>query len=72
MNEQQYEVPVQKQEVVAVRVMDFDMPIWSWVTLMLKVAIASIPAMIILWGFAFAMGIILTMVFGIGGAVLGG
>jgi uncharacterized membrane protein YdjX (TVP38/TMEM64 family) len=48
-----------------VRIIDFDMPFWSMVTFMVKAAIASIPAFIIL-------SIIGTVVFGLLGGIFGG
>ncbi len=48
-----------------VKIVDFDMPFWSMVTFMVKAAIASIPAFIIL-------SVIGTIVFGLLGGMMGG
>lgn len=54
-----------------VRVVDFDMKITSLITLFIKMAIASIPAMIILWFAGMAFAIVSMAILGVGGAVLG-
>lgn len=58
-------------EVQRVAVVDFDMSIGSLIGLFIKMAIASIPAMIILWGLAFILTAIAVTVLGVGGALFG-
>ena len=62
----------QPSDVQRVRVVDFDMSIGSLIGLMIKIAIASIPAMIILWGIAMILGVLAMTVLGIGSGLAGG
>ena len=59
-------------QVQRVQVVDFDMTIGSLIGLFIKMAIASIPAMIILWFAALMLGLVAMAVLGVGGAALGG
>lgn len=59
------------QQPQSVRVVDFDMSITSLITLFIKMAIASIPAMIIIWFFLAMMSFAAMAIFGVGGAFLG-
>ena len=52
---------------VRVTVVDFDMEFWSLVRLMVKAAIAAIPAVIILVFIAMAVAAVLGVVFGLSG-----
>ncbi len=58
-------------ELQRVKVVDFDMSIGSLIGLFIKMAVASIPALIILWGAGVILGLIAMAVLGIGGAALG-
>lgn len=60
-----------EQHSQPVRVVDFDMKITSLITLFLKMSIAAIPAMILIWFFWMAVAVITMTVFGVGGALLG-
>ncbi len=55
-----------------VQVVDFDMTIGSLIGLFIKMAIASIPAMLILWVLGMLLGVIAMAILGVGGAALGG
>lgn len=59
-------------DVQRVKVVDFDMSITSLVGLFIKMAIASIPALMIIWFLAFLFGALAMTVLGVGGAALGG
>ena len=56
---------MEQHDLNTVKIVDFDMPFWSMVTFMVKAAIASIPAFIIL-------SVIGTIVFGLLGGMMGG
>lgn len=56
---------MEQHNLNTVKIVDFDMPFWSMVTFMVKAAIASIPAFIIL-------SVIGTIVFGLLGGMMGG
>lgn len=58
--------------ITEVRVVDFDMSIISLIGLFLKMAIAAIPAMIIIWGFTFAVTMGFAVLMGVGGSLIGG
>lgn len=59
-------------DVQRVKVVDFDMSIGSLIGLFIKMAIASIPAMIILWFASMLLGLLAVTILGVGGAALGG
>lgn len=58
-------------QITSVKVVDFDMSIGSLIGLFIKMAIASIPAMIILWFFSTLLFALVAMVFGVGGGLFG-
>ncbi len=60
------------QDVQRVKVVDFDMSIGSLIGLFIKMAIASIPALIIIWFFTFLFGALAMAVLGTGSAAFGG
>ena len=60
------------QDAQRVKVVDFDMSIGSLIGLFIKMAIASIPALIIIWFFSFMLAAAAMAVLGIGGNALGG
>ncbi|MBL38846.1 MAG: hypothetical protein CMP07_10610 [Xanthomonadales bacterium] len=47
-----------------VTVVDIEMPFWSIVIFLVKLAIAAIPAMIILWVFGVVLALLLHGIFG--------
>jgi hypothetical protein len=55
-----------EQRGSAVRVIDIEMPFGSMVVFMVKWALASIPAFLILLVFTFALGVVLALVFHVG------
>lgn len=59
-------------QIQNVKVVDFDMSIGSLIGLFIKMAIAAIPAMIILWFLMLMLSLGAISVLGIGGAMLGG
>ena len=63
---------MQDGQIQRVKVVDFDMSIGSLIGLFIKMAIASIPAMIIIWVFTLILGVLAMTILGIGGAALGG